>query len=317
LSRFQGGLLGSFLGETLVGNSPRREGAIALEQKLPPWNRLGIDLLERLLASGTLSANDWEQMWACLSAASDGKTPTNGGEVAVVLLPVLFFFHDDLGLLKEQLQHLADIWQLSAQTLEEVLIWAYAIALALREKLAPDRLVAQILTRYRSAQTPLIEQLEQVQTSLERGTSLQQAIALIARQGKQAPIAIALYCFACTPEDFRLCLMRATRTGKQASIVAALTGALAGAHNSFSGIPIDWRVVVEKHPTGQKLAREATHLFAVWSGAYRLEGLDSLKFAAVTSPLVMQPRSSLKIISQGEYSFLDTLFNVDSKVIKK
>ncbi|OKH26189.1 hypothetical protein NIES593_03715 [Hydrococcus rivularis NIES-593] len=309
LSRFQGGLLGGFLGETLIDSSSKREGTIASE--------IGIDSIEPWLASSTLSAEDWEQIGDRLSAALEGKTPTNSGELAVAALPILFFFHDDLGLLKEQLQHLVNIWQLSAQTLEDVLIWAYAIALALREKLDPDRLLPQILVRYRSAQTPLIDQLEQVRTWLEQGTSLRQAIAQISRDGKPNPIALALYCFARTPEDFRLCLMQAIRTGKQASLVAALTGALAGAHNSFSGIPIDWRVAVGKHPTGQKLTREATCLFAAWSGAYKLEGLDTLKSAAVTSPLVMQPRSSVKIISQGEYSFLDPLFNVDSKVIKK
>lgn len=304
LNRFQGSLLGSFLGETLPIDSLKRSEPIELEQQLSRQNQLGINAIAL--------ANDGTD---CL----DGKTPANSGEIAMAMLSALLFCHDSDSWRQERLEYFVSNWRHSDWALEDVLIWGYAIALALREKIPPHQWIERISSRYQTAQTPLIEQLALVRTFLERGTPLQQAIAQMARQvsSKQMAIAIALYCFLSTPDDFRLSLMRAMQAGKEAKAVAALTGALAGAYNSFSGIPIGWRIALGKHPIGQQLLQEATELFAVWSGAYRPNSSPLLESAAVASPLVMQPRPSLKIISQGEYSFLDTFFKVDSKVIKK
>jgi ADP-ribosylglycohydrolase len=296
LNRFQGSLLGSFLGETLPIDPLKRGESRG--------NRLEINAIA-LASDGT----DF----------LDGKNPTNSAEAALAMLKALLFYHDSESLRQERLAHFVAQGRHSDWVLEDVLIWGSAIALALRGTSAPDCWIEQILSRYQTAQTPSIEQLALVRDFLERGTSLQQAIAQMARQikSKQMAIAIALYCFLSTPDDFRLSLMRAMQAGKEATVVAALTGALAGAYNSFSGIPIGWRIALGKHSIGQQRLQEATELFAVWSGAYRLNSSPLLESAAVASPLVMQPRPSLKIISQEEYSFLDTFFKVDSKVIKK
>jgi hypothetical protein len=307
------------LGETLVSQTTRKVELTVLEQKLSPWSRIAIDLSERLIDSGALSAKDWKQIGDRREDFLEGKTIPGSGEVAWAVLPAIFFFHDNADLLQEQLQHLRAIWGLSAETVEDVLIWRYAIALALREKLNPSQAITQILARYQAGRTHLIQQLEQVQTFLHQGTPLEQVAFQMARQGKhdRSEIALAFYCFASTPEDFRLCLMRATRMGKQAALVSALAGALAGAYNSFSGIPLSWRVALQTHPIGQKLARLAIHLFAVWAGVYQSDRVNLVQVAAVASPLVIQPRSSLKIISQGEYLFPDNLSKLDSKVRKK
>jgi hypothetical protein len=299
LHRFQGGLFGSLAGETLFGNTP---------QKLSRGSEIAVSAIARTMASGKLSIDNWER-----------PSDFCEGEIAVAMLPALLFFHDNYGLCQEHLQDLAASWGLKNETVEDVLIWGEAIALALREKLVPQQLLTHINHRYRAAQTPLIEQLARIQTFLEQATPLAQVVSQMTRQKKSESTAIALafYCFACTPEDFRLCLMRATKMGKQAATIAALTGALAGVYNSASGIPIAWRVAIKKDPIGQQLVRGAIALFAIWSGAYRLDNSNLLPEAAIASPLAMQPRPSLKIISQEEYSRPDTFLKVDSKVIKK
>lgn len=311
LSRFQGALLGSFLGEALVSHS-------LASVKLSVWSEIGIDLMESAIASGTLSPNDWERIYNPYQRVLISKSAFNSGAIATAVLPVLLLFHENPNALREQLQYLGELIELSNETKEDVLIWGYAIALALREKLDADDAIAQILSRYPNGQSPLIQQLKQVRVFLQQGIPLKQAVAQITRTDKsqQSTMALAFYC-ADNWEDFRLCLMRAMHSGKQASLVTALSGALVGAYNSFSAIPIQWRVAISQNSTGQQLLQQATQMVAIWSGVYEIEKADFLSYEAVSSPQVIQPRSSLKIISQGEYLSNPTLSIVDDKVIKK
>jgi ADP-ribosylglycohydrolase len=311
LSRFQGALLGSFLGEALVSHS-------LASVKLSVWSEIGIDLMESAIASGTLSPNDWERIYHRYQRVLTSKSAFNSGAIATAVLPVLLLFHENPNALREQLQYLGELIELSNETKEDVLIWGYAIALALREKLDADDAIAQILFRYPNAQSPLIQQLKQVRVFLQQGIPLKQAVTQITRTDKsqQSTMALAFYC-ADNWEDFRLCLMRAMHSGKQASLVTALTGALVGAYNSFSAIPIHWRVAISQNSTGQQLLQQATQMAAIWSGVYEIEKVDFLLSEAVSSPQVIQSRSSLKIISQGEYLSAPTLSIVDDKVIKK
>ncbi|MGK7877829.1 MAG: ADP-ribosylglycohydrolase family protein [Xenococcaceae cyanobacterium] len=296
LSRFQGGLLGSIIGETLVSNYPGQD------EKLSNWSKIGISATESLIGSGKIDRTDWQQICHRQKVFEDFKNTANSTEVALATLPVAIFFHESPSLLREQLQHLREIWQHSAEASEDVLIWWYAIALALREKLHASQFITQILDHLEQRSTSLVQQLEQVQTFLAQGTPLEQVVPQLSRQGKpsQTAIALAFYCFGYTPEDFRLCVTRAAQGGCQPQITAALTGALAGVYNSFCGIPVCWRLASQEHRLYRDSYQRAKRLFAVWSGVCE-PGISHLpESAAVASPGVIQPRTSLKIISQGD-----------------
>jgi ADP-ribosylglycohydrolase len=303
LSRFQGGLVGSTIGEIGASSNREIENRSRPDHPLSHWNKLGMAVTEHLIRTGQLSPEDWEQI-GYEQKIQDWRNTANSGEMALATLPVALFFHDSPGFLREQLRLAAPIWLHPTACLDAVLLWGEAIALALREKLNPQRSISQLLRRSDSEATALRHLLEPVQTFLSRGSPLAQVVAQISDRGDsgQVAIALALYCFAATPEDFRLCVLRASQTNEQASLTTALTGALAGTYNSFSGIPIDWRLAIQRAQTSPTLFQYASHLLTVWSGTYQPSLNDLSPSIAVSSALVMQPRSSLNIISQREIS---------------
>ncbi len=117
---------------------------------------------------------------------------------------------------------------------------------------------------------------EQVQRLLDEQAGLETACDRVSTNSDHdAAIALAFYCFLSTPYDLRLALLRAAQTGPCAPLVGALTGALSGAFNSLSGIPIDWQLALdaweissEEITTQPELLNLANCLLARWSGVY-------------------------------------------------
>ena len=289
LHRFQGALLGSFLGE--IAASPQwQRGKLAVEQPFSSWQQIGLRILEILINSGQLSRQDWQRIHQQQPSNLKGTPAFAGSEIAAIAVPLTLFFHDSPSCLQKHLLAGVETWQFSEEAWEDILVWAKTLALILREKLPLPYLFTQM-------DSPLLEQ---------QGISLSQVIAQLSRQfsPSQAAIALSLSCFAQTPEDFRLCVLRAAQTGSQSPSISALTGALAGAYNSVSGLPITWQLGIERHSTAQAITQRGCQLFAIWSGHYDLTSLDFLLKAAVASVQVLQPRSSLHLISQQEGQFL-------------
>lgn len=297
VSRFQGSLIGSLLGEIWVNYCQELENLSIPEHQLSQANQMIIDLTQRLLYSDQLFYHNWQQILEQSESLLSVNNNINSSKIALTTLPIGLFFHEDSNWLREQLLQVATICKYSEEILEDILIWGEAIALILREKRKPQQLIPQLLKKNQPVKTNLIQQLEQVQSFLEEGTPLAAVVNQLTRQGESGNIAIALafYCFISTPEDFQLCLLRASQTNYQASLTASLTGALAGAYNSFSGIPIDWRLAIKKHQKAQKLYQTATQLFTVWSGVYQPDSKGLPQSTAIASVKVIQPRNSLKI----------------------
>ena len=269
LSRFQGGSLGSLIGENCATQTP----------KLSIWSQIAIKITEKLIRSGQLTIADWEQL------SQINKTATSS-EAALATLPVILFFHESPSLLIEQLQQ-ATVWLHPSASRTELFIWGAAIALALRERLQPAQFVSQLI-HLGSVESPLVQQLEEIQGLIAHGIGLSQIGC------RYSPLLKAFYYFGFTPEDFRLSVERAVHSDK-APLTTALTGALAGVYNSLSGIPIEWRLG-DRHPAISHSLQQSQRLFNMWSGAYAPEAIPST--AAIASVLVMQKRSSLKILSQ-------------------
>ncbi|NJO93714.1 MAG: hypothetical protein HC820_03965 [Hydrococcus sp. RM1_1_31] len=100
LSRFQGGLLGSLLGETLASHALRSEKITVLDLKLSPWSEIGIELSDRLLEVGQLSTSDWEQIYQRYQNCLGAKITPHSDEIALAVLPLLFFFMKHLAYFK-------------------------------------------------------------------------------------------------------------------------------------------------------------------------------------------------------------------------
>jgi len=333
LNRFRGALLGSFVGG-ILGNGGYQGlflDSFLLKdvqrvntqphQSLSTWHEIAGCGAKSLINCGSLDLADWQlQISLQNSSLLALKNAASCSEVALATLPIVLFFHEDKTRLRQQLLQAAVIWlnETNSQTVakeqacafEGVLAIAFAIALALTERLNPSTLIPQTLAYLGSTQTPMVKQLAEVQTLLEQGAGLNTTLRqlhlaqstlysdLPKRQLPQAQpnncpytsIALAFYCFLSTPEDFRLCVTRAVRTCYQSETTAALTGVLSGVYNSIIDIPVGWRLAAKGIATGWENWRLAEDLLAAWLGVYDLSVVQHYQSLAVAAPWVIQRR---------------------------
>lgn len=312
LNRFRGALLGSFVGKTLASGGGKdqfiNESRFTLPHSRetqpsptpPDWSEIAMCGTKSLIHCCQLDLDDWVRYCEMTQPSLVLLQSTaSSSEAAVATLPVALFFHEDEAKLRQQLLQAAAVWLHDSQTSEEVLAVAFAIALALTEKLNPATLIPRILNYLNPSQTPLVQQLEQVQTLLEKGAGLDTTLTQLRRHAPKSQgelkrsclsIALALYCFLYTPEDFRLCVTRAIRTGYQPQLTATLTGTLAGVYNSIIGIPVGWQLASQQIPMGVQWMQLADRLFAVWSGIYDVSVAEQFPSVAIAAPRVIQPR---------------------------
>jgi hypothetical protein len=312
LNRFRGVLLGSFIGEILGSGdglgrvlgkatlTPPKPDDTQPSQLLLPWSQVAACGTESLIRCGRLDLEDWV-LYSGMTQPSLLllKATASSSEAGVATLPIALFFHEDQAKLRQKLLEAAELWQHDSKADESVLAVAFAIALALTEKLDFATLIPRTLAYLGTSPAPLVQQLEQVQTLLEQGAGLDRTLTQL-HQGTQRkgtslgrpylPIALAFYCFLSTPEDFRLCVTRAARSGYQSQTTATLTGALAGAYNSIIGLPVGWCLAANRITTSVQRLQQVERLFAVWSGAYDVSTADQCHRVAVAAPRVIQPR---------------------------
>ncbi|MEG4496063.1 ADP-ribosylglycohydrolase family protein [Microcoleus sp. F10-C6] len=302
--------------------------------------RLAVACAQSLIRCSGLDLKDWRDTWEAFAKSEISHPPSsefesilNPCEAAVAALPAAMFFHENKAKLREKIMLAIEVWPNQNQPEWETAILAveYTIARALKEKLDPATAIEQTIA-YVKTDNALTELLLQVQILLEKGADLEtaathlckSATALRERQGDGKknsqtesivnpgnfiPIALAFYCFLNTPEDLRLSVVRAARTGITGQLTCALTGALSGAYNGAAAIPVEWRQVSSAavkslplaegpEPSVWQIGSDATivelanNLFAVWAGVYRPSAsLDSAALArAVAAPYVIRPR---------------------------
>ncbi|MBE9166250.1 ADP-ribosylglycohydrolase family protein [Pleurocapsales cyanobacterium LEGE 06147] len=297
-NRFEGAWLGGMLGEALAQNNQQRDWLKISNYQPSIWIQQGRAIAQSLCDRGRLEEQNEQETPI---DKNSGDVISNSNEAALIALPIILFYHESFSLLTAQLRQNARYWQYSAVILEDILIWGYILTLALREKLGTKCLIDQILVGVGAKQTPLIGQLKQIKTFLSRGRSLEKVVEKLSTRANYSQIAIALaiYCFATTPEDFYLCVRRASSLGKLALITTALTGMLAGAYNGIAGIPLNWYIPSRTNSVYQAAQQQAKLLCQVWSGIYQPDPAE-ISWSVVASPKVIQSRSSLSIISQKE-----------------
>lgn len=256
--------------------------------------------IESLIRCGKLDLEDW-MVYNTETKPSFPilKNTATSRSAAVATLPIALFFHEDEIKLRQKLLEASQLWLQDGEEYEGVLAVGYAIALALTEKLVCASLIPRILTYLGSSQTPLTQQLEQVQILLEQGAGLEKTLknllSGVPSRGEKSKnpdisIALAFYCFLSTPEDFRLSVTRAALSNYQTLETLTITGAISGVYNSIVGIPVDWRLAANRFSNGEKRLKLAGRLLAVWSGVYDLSEIEQYPLMAVAAPRVIQPR---------------------------
>ncbi len=290
LSRFRGTLLGAALGD--FASQGKKQS-----QQPTSWGKMAVWGAQSLIGQGKFDLADWRHLTEKFLEidANSADAPTPGAIIAT--LPIVLFSHEYKAKLRQNLEQVVSIWQDEPELRDGALAVGYAIAQCLREKLNPATLIPKTLAFLGDSQTPLVQQLEQVQILLEENAGLELAHAQLCRnaQPQSTPIALGFYCFLSTLEDFRLSIARAARSGYQPPITCAITGALSGAYNSTVGIPAAWRLSWNQPNWGissdAQLFQLADNLLAVWSGVYDAStAIQVQQMSAVAAPRVIQPR---------------------------
>ncbi|MBK1987473.1 ADP-ribosylglycohydrolase family protein [Sphaerospermopsis aphanizomenoides BCCUSP55] len=303
VSRVRGIFLGALIGENLATPNDGDLGKMAV---------LGS---QSLIALGKLDVDDWLKRYQ--KAAIDlEQTNTNWERIILATLPVAVFFHEDTIKLKQNLLQVLQIWDTDPMVTDAALVIGYAIAQSLTETLDPLTFIPQTISFLEKTTTPIPQNLLKVDKLLAQGAGLQQVQnELIKQKELCSHITLAVYCFLSSLEDFRLTLLRVSANfSEQESgslglqTRSALAGALSGAYNSTTGIPVNWQVLfsannspIWKQNSFFQMLELADQLVAVWSGLYNLTsntkeltevgcGMNGDTLSVYTAPSVIRPR---------------------------
>ena len=105
---------------------------------------------------------------------------------------------------------------------------------------------------------------------LERGARLAEETPTVAavvdtlgnNQTALGSVATAVYCFIADEDDFAAAVCRALSLGGNTTSIAAMTGALSGAHLGIDAIPDTWLSVADGDPVGVDRVRDVAGRFA-------------------------------------------------------
>ncbi|GAB4241431.1 MAG: hypothetical protein Kow0049_30060 [Stanieria sp.] len=312
LNRFQGAWLGSAIGKALTSNFQVSDWQKIVNAQPSEGMLAGEKIAQILCGCQRFEQLDWQKIFWELQLESLSCT---NEEAVWIILPLVLLFHDNLFCFREQWQQLPWLYHQSLEVEEAICFWSEAIALTLREKLNFTESLDSIILDVEDQRASLVKQLNQALTLSSQGKSLQEVVEELDQEDQSNPmqkaIALAWYCFYSSPENFSLCIRRAMNTGSQSLTIVILTGALAGAYNGMTGIPLNWRLASQNNAFYQRLEQQSQRLLATWSGMYQpnLETISTSIFAAAG---VIQPRSSLKIISQQHDTTWQNILAVSS-----
>jgi hypothetical protein len=273
LNRFQGCLYGSFL-------TPQIQDSEAIAAR----DYILTEIINALGHFGSISPEKWQNL-----------AQTNPREFPLAVIPLALFRHDYLTGFQNELAILSDNQLINPDDALTLFAWGYGLSLIVREKFASKNKVEFCFASLQTftQRTVWEESLIGIKQAIQEGYSLDRVTQTLGSSDLSSAIALSLYFFLDTPEHFDLTLKRASLMNN--SLVLSFTGALAGAYHGFTGIPLAWRLT----QTETAFSSQIPQFWSQWSGVL---SENTLPFStAIASPLVIQRRPNVPLISQGEY----------------
>jgi hypothetical protein len=267
-SRFRGTIIGAFIGDLASGSKEQPKN----------WHEIALLGVESLILRSQLNLDDWIQRQQKQFPHKDISDDVSLKAI-IATLPVALFYFDNTVKLRQNLSQAIAIWDRDLIVRDGTLAVGYAIAQCLTEKLDIKTLIPQTIDFIGETPTALPQTLLKVNNLLLQGAGLERVQGSLSREEKLSKaIAMAFYCFMSTLEDFRLSILRATDNSNAFSpATGAITGALSGAYNSLTSIPVSWQMklpapnsATSRLSNCKQMIELADALVAVWSGAYDL-----------------------------------------------
>ncbi len=279
-NRFQGCLYGSLISL----KSPVFDSSILLQ------NNILLESIKLLNNSEIFSLESWQNL-----------IKKNPNKFPLAIIPLALFRHDYLTDFQDFLQSLTQTQILSPDDHTALFCWGYFLSSLLRERFKAENCLTELQSLAHG--TILEDYLIFMKSAIQQGLPLSKIIETLISQPsaltENIPLAIALsfYCFIDTPENFSISIQRANQILHP--LVGPLTGALAGTYHGLTGIPFFYQLKTERNLAEFDLPEQINQLWNRWSGNL---STNSLPFStALASPLVIQRRSNLRLISQADY----------------
>jgi len=295
--RFQGALLGAMLGCD-AERWPRPASPVSCgaefsgvesrdrsDSEPRNWQASVVALTESLIQTQRFDVARCRQIWQTEAQKSGGVRAPTPAEAAVLALPAILFFHEDMAERRRQLQRLAELWPDSDRDEREATMLAMggAVAEILGTPADTGRVLPSLLETL-SPQTLLRRQLERVHVGLTESATLAEMENRLPA-AEDSALALGLYCFLSTPLDPDLTLRRAARVRWQPRLTATLGAILSGAHNGLSGIPAVGRLARDgdTHIDEGTLLKLAKALADTWAGIEPSAGPSDFSGPVVTA----------------------------------
>jgi hypothetical protein len=293
LNRFQGALIGC----NTIYISPYQITPNRLIADTTPALISGIN---SLIYPDRFVAQDWAESINLDISTPDRFSQGEALPTIVAMLPLMLFFHDDRVKLREILIEVSHSWQLDWETCSSAIAIGYIISRSLTESFNAQTIISQLLDEMNNLHPLLFQELSTIAALLEQPNSLHQITQrLTTTHPIITPTILAIYCCLSTPEDFSLATRRAYHTKnlwrshfseRESPLTCALTGMLAGAQNSLTGIPLNGDLATQDR--GQWLLA-AENLLNAWAGVYhKYSSQPTASYPlSVAAPRVMQRRN--------------------------
>ncbi|MEY3866347.1 MAG: hypothetical protein RLZZ338_238, partial [Cyanobacteriota bacterium] len=301
LSQFHGTLLGAVLGDCFARGDKLRDrgdGSVVKNEEIAdksvekyPLEKSRVLFLstESIITCRGFYRKHWRE-----SINKVNREEISLSEGIWQILPIIIFYHENEIKLTEILQEIISDSEGEEKdnpnpiSLGEgkigLLGIGYTIAQLLKQPKELSNLIPQTID-YLNSDCLLVELLELVQNLIKQGASLENARhelgqkvkvspAIVAREGKGINrekrlihhIALGMYCFLSSPQDFRLAVTRAIPTRGEDSLMTTLTGIFGGSYNSSISIPVEWYSLLNSISHEEKIRELARNLYAIWSG---------------------------------------------------
>ena len=275
LTKFQGALIG---GNLIYLDRYQ----IAPNQLIIDTTPALIDGINYLTASGKFEIGDWAER-----VNLDLTDPAASALIA--MLPLMLFFHEDRLKLREVVINISHEWQLDWETYSSAVVIGYIVSRSLTESFHIRTVISQLLDEMTNLHPLIFQELSTLDRALAESMSLHQVERRLA--SIEHPIVtsllLAMSSFMATPADLGVATRRVARLETRSPLTCALTGILAGAYNSLTGIPLNGYIATQDKAQWQALA---ARLLNAWAGIDLQHPLPPDLPLAIAAPNVIQRR---------------------------
>jgi ADP-ribosylglycohydrolase len=290
LIKIQGGLAAMYIAQQVSLSMLNRDATDETRQQerdtFKNYALLAGASMESIIHCRDMRLQDW------LTSTSRLCTPDR---LAIAIIPVAMYLQEDVPKLQETLRGIGKHHQLDPENIAGLVFLGTAIAYLITEQAPLFQLIPKVLETLPSNKDVLTKQLQLIQEYLYPDdveepvpTNIPELIAKVA-QSKQSyllPVAMATYCFLCTPTNFQVAVQRSAQIPGQPALTLALTGMLVGTYQGLGCIPTSWYSNGSRG--ADQLTQLADRLISTWAGAYN-PGLGLLdRSNVVAAPAMIQ-----------------------------